>query len=98
MLVGVHTVFLGVPTHGINNIHPPQIYFSLQVDRRGNAWHAKAYSSSSSFSSLSHTHGGWRRHVCPTNIAIMDLVSGCPDARAGVRIIVGKKTLRATKF
>ena len=25
--------------------------------------------------------------MCPTNIAIMDLVSGCPDARAGVRII-----------
>ncbi len=33
----------------------------------------------------------------PTNIASVNLAMGCPNARAGVGI-VGKKTLRATKF
>ncbi len=33
----------------------------------------------------------------PTNIASVNLVRGCPNARAGVRI-VGKKTLRATQI
>ncbi len=33
----------------------------------------------------------------PTNIVSANLVMGCPNARAGVGI-VGKKTLRATKF
>ncbi len=33
----------------------------------------------------------------PTNIASVNLVMGCPNARAGVGI-VEKKTLRATKF
>ncbi len=41
---------------------------------------------------------GW---VCtyyyPTNIAVINLVSGCPNARADVRI-VEKKTLRVSKF
>ncbi len=41
-------------------------------------------------------------HIChlfniPTNIASVNLVMGCPNARAGVGI-VEKKTLRATKF
>ncbi len=41
----------------------------------------------------------WDKRVCvnPTNIASVNLVMGCPNARAGVGI-VGKKTLRATKF
>ena len=38
-----------------------------------------------------------KRWGSPTNIASVDLVIGCPNARAGVGI-VGKKNLRATKF
>ena len=49
-----------------------------------------------------HVHMCWTCSILPmraipTNIASVNLVVGCPNARAGVWI-VEKKTLRATKF